>query len=59
MKKLLAPVIAFGFSAVSAFAGAGITVPTPDYTDFKAVVGVALGVAMIIMLARKAKSFLK
>ncbi|MDD3324299.1 MAG: hypothetical protein PHN38_04155 [Sulfurospirillaceae bacterium] len=37
---------------------AAVTVPTPDYTDFEAIVGVALAVTMIVMLARKGKSFL-
>lgn len=59
MKKFLATVSVFGMTAVSAFAGgAGITVPTPDYADFKAIVGVSLGVALIVMLARKGKSFI-
>lgn len=35
-----------------------VTVPTPDYTDFYAIVGVSLGVTLIVMLARKGKSFL-
>ena len=45
--------------SVGAFASSSVTVPTPDYTDFYKIVGVALGVALIVMLARKGKSFLK
>ena len=37
---------------------AAVTVPEPDYADFEAIVGVALGVTLIVMLARKGKSFL-
>ena len=43
----------------SAFAAASYSVPAPDYTDFFAGVGVMLGVAMTIMLARKLKGFIK
>jgi len=46
--------------SVGAFASAGnFTVPTPAYDDFYKIVGVALAVAMVVMLARKGKSFLK
>ena len=37
---------------------AGYVTPTPDYTDFNAVVGVGLGVTLIVALAYKAKGFL-
>lgn len=57
MKKFLA-IVASGFCAVGAFA-ANVVVPTPDYTDFYLIVGVALGVTLIVGLARKGKSFLK
>lgn len=46
------------FCAVGAFA-ANVVVPTADYTDFYLIVGVALGVTLIVGLARKGKSFLK
>lgn len=58
-KKIIATGSALLVAGTSAFATASVTVPTPDYTDFYAIVGVALGVAMIVMLARKGKSFLK
>ena len=54
--KLIA--LAVGATVFAGNAMAAITVPTPDYTDFEAVVGVALGVALTVMLARKAKGFL-
>ena len=53
-------IIALGasmFCTVGAFAA--VAVPTPDYTDFYLIVGVALGVTLIVGLARKGKSFLK
>lgn len=59
MKKIITTLMALGLGAVSAFATANVTVPTPDYTDFYAIVGVALGVTLIVSLARKGKSFLK
>ena len=40
-------------------ASASYSVPAPDYTDFFAGVGVMLGVAMTIMLARKLKGFIR
>lgn len=55
-------IIALGasmFCTVGAFAVGNVTVPTPDYTDFYLIVGVALGVTLIVGLARKGKSFLK
>ena len=55
-------IIALGasmFATVGAFATGAVTVPTPDYTDFYLIVGVALGVTLIVGLARKGKSFLK
>lgn len=45
--------------SVGAFASGNFTVPTPSYTDFYAIVGVSLAVAMVVMLARKGKAFLK
>lgn len=54
-------IIALGasmFCTVGAFA-ANVVVPAPDYVDFYLIVGVALGVTLIVGLARKGKSFLK
>jgi len=63
MKKLgRLPVVvgALGLSAISAFAdtvyGADIT---PDYTDFKAAVGLVLGIVVVVMLAKRAKGFFR
>jgi len=59
LKKIGGIALALG-SAVGAFAStSNYTVPTPDYTDFYAAVGVMLGVALTIMLARKVKSFIR
>lgn len=58
-KKIIA-LGALMFCTVGAFASAThMTVPTPDYTDFYAIGGVALAVTLIVGLARKGKSFLK
>ena len=46
-------------SAVGAFADGNITMPTPDYTDFYAGVGVVIGVTVVIMLAKHLKQFFK
>lgn len=46
-------------SAVSAFADGNITMPEPDYTDFYAGVGVVLGIAVVVMLARRLKGFFR
>jgi len=51
--------IALGAIALAGNAFAGITVPDPDYTDFNNVVGVALGVALVVMLAKRAKGFFR
>ncbi|GAB6073820.1 hypothetical protein [Nautilia lithotrophica] len=60
MKKAMLVPFALGLAAVSSFAdtvyGADIT---PDYTNFYAAVGLALGITIVVMLARKAKSFLR
>ena len=46
--------------ATSAFAdGGNITMPTPDYTDFYAGVGVVIGVSLVVMLAKKLKLFFR
>ena len=59
LKKLGGVVFALG-SAVVAFAStSNYSVPTPDYTDFYSAVGVMLGVALTVMLARKVKSFIR
>ena len=57
-KSLVAGFVLVG-SAVSAFAASSgnITMPTPSYTDFYAGVGVVIGVSLVIMLAKKLKSF--
>lgn len=63
LNKIVAIAVATGLSAVGAFAaGSGtgnIAVPTPDYTDFYAIAGVAIGVGLVVMLAKRAKSFLR
>ena len=48
-------------SGINAFASGSpaVVVPTPDYTTFYSVVGVGLGVALIVGLAFKAKSFIR
>jgi len=60
LSKLPVVVGALGLSAISAMAdtvyGADIT---PDYTDFKAAVGLVLGIVVVIMLAKRAKSFFR
>jgi hypothetical protein len=43
----------------SAFADGNITMPDPDYTDFYAGVGVVLGVSLVVMLAKRIKSFFR
>lgn len=43
--------------AQSAFAS--ITMPTIDYTDLESAAGVAIGVAAVVMLARKAIQFFR
>lgn len=58
-KKVVAGGAAVTVAAGNAMASGSVTVPTPDYTDFYKIVGVGLGVALIVMLARKGKSFLK
>ncbi len=57
MKKILATVLGLGLVGSSAFAA--ITPPTPDYTDFEAVVGVSLAVSLVVMLAKRAKGFFR
>ena len=55
----VAGLVALGSIAFAEDGGATITMPTPDYTNFYAAVGLALGVTLTVMLARKAKSFLR
>ena len=43
----------------SAFADGNITMPTPDYTDFYAGVGVVLGVSLVVMIAKRIKHFFR
>ena len=60
MKKLarLLPLGLFVLGT-SAFADGNITMPTPDYTDFYAGVGVVLGVSLVVMLAKRIKYFFR
>lgn len=57
--KAKAAGVAIVVAGQSAFASASYSVPTPEYTDFFAGVGVILGVSMTVMLARKLKSFIR
>jgi len=43
----------------SVFADGNIDMPTPDYTDFYNGVGVVLGIAVVVMLARRLKGFFR
>ncbi len=60
--KAVSKKVVAGGAAVTVMAGnamaAGYVTPTPDYTDFNAVVGVGLGVTLIVGLAYKTKGFL-
>ena len=60
MKKAILIPLTLGLAAVSSFAdtvyGADIT---PDYTDFKAAVGLVLGVVLTFMIAKRAKGFFR
>ncbi|GAX87357.1 hypothetical protein LNAT_P0652 [Lebetimonas natsushimae] len=60
MKKL-AKLLPLGLAVLgtSAFADPNITMPTPDYTDFYAGVGVVLGVSLVVMLAKRIKHFFR
>jgi len=60
MKKL-AKLLPLGLVVLgtSAFADGNITMPTPDYTDFYAGVGVVLGISVVVMLARKLKTYFR
>ena len=63
-KKLGGIALALGssvgaFAAVTPTAVATYSVPTPDYTNFYAGVGVMLGVALTVMLARRLKGFIR
>ena len=57
-KFLVAGAVIAG-SAVSAFADGNVTMPTPDYTDFYAGVGVVIGVSLVVMLAKHLKGFFR
>lgn len=59
MTKKIVAIGASMFATVGAFAVGNVVVPVPDYTDFYLIVGVALGVTLIVGLARKGKGFLK
>ena len=60
MKRAILVPLTLGIAAVSSFAdtvyGADIN---PDYTDFKAAVGLVIGVVLTVMLAKRAKSFFR
>ena len=58
-KFLVAGAVIAG-SAVSSFAASpSITMPTPDYTNFYAGVGVVIAVSLVVMLARRLKGFFR
>ena len=62
MKKLSRKLLTAGLvlaSALPAFADGNITMPTPDYTDFYAGVGVVLGISVVVMLAKRLKGFFR
>ena len=65
MKKLSKRLVALGAvlgSIAPAFAAttsSTITMPTPDYTNFFAGVGVVLGVSLTVMLAKRLKHFFR
>jgi len=70
MKWLSKKLIAFGAvlgSTIPAFAAGTttaassptITMPTPDYTNFFAGVGVVLAVSLVVMLAKRIKHFFR
>jgi len=52
---------AVSLTSVGAFASGttSIAVPTPDYTNFYNIAGVAIAVGLVVMLAKRAKSFLR
>ena len=67
MKKLSKKLVAFGAvlsSVIPAFAATtgsspSITMPTPDYTNFFAGVGVVIAVSLTVMLAKRLKHFFR
>ena len=65
MKGLSRKLIAFGavaLTAVSSFAATTsptVKMPTPDYTNFYAGVGVVLGVSLVVMLAKRLKHYFR
>lgn len=62
MKKVsqftLGAFVALTALGTNAMAAGNIVLPTVDYTDFYAGVGLSLGVALTVMLARKVKGFI-
>jgi len=58
MKKRLLLAL-MGLLALGSSVFAAIDMPTPDYTDFNAGVGVVLGVVLSIMLAKRLKGFFR
>ena len=64
LSKKLIGLGSLGLTAVSAFAAttgssATIPMPSPNYTDFFAGVGVVLGVTLTVMLAKRLKHFFR
>jgi len=66
MKKLSKKLVAAGsvlVSVIPAFAASSssptIQMPTPDYTNFFAGVGVVLAVSLTVMLAKRIKHFFR
>jgi hypothetical protein len=59
-KKAIAGLLVLG-STVPMFAATSPTIkmPTPDYTNFYAGVGVVLGVSLVVMLAKRIKHFFR
>jgi hypothetical protein len=60
MKKAIFVPLTLGLATVSSFADQvyGVDI-TPDYSNFNAAVGLVLAVSIVIMLARRAKSFFR
>ena len=58
MKKWLMSAL-LGLFALSSSAFAEITIKEPDMTDFYSGVGTALGIAAIVMVAKRLKGFFR
>lgn len=55
-QRLILGVTAVSIAASNAMAVGNITVPTADYSDVYALAGVAIGIAVVVMLVKKGKS---